>query len=201
MLSDGRTAPPSPGNHRRRTTCRDDWTAERPAVLIALSARHPDVCHPNRRAQRALRIERVMADELESVSAKPVGSLTSHRIDRCARWNPFWAVRPLVATRNSCSASGNGNGKFRVLLRVVVLRAVEAVAHAGGKSSRHEILMPVGIPRALTVPSAPLGADAQYGVRQRCGQLSGSSRMRSFFNDVAECRRCGHRRSAPPLRP
>jgi hypothetical protein len=27
---------------------------------------------------------------------------------------PFSAERPLVATRNSCSASGKGNGRFRL---------------------------------------------------------------------------------------
>jgi hypothetical protein len=52
-------------------------------------------------------------------------------------WMPFWALRPPVATLNSCSASGNGNGHVQVVLRVVVHGPVEHVRDAEGLAARH----------------------------------------------------------------
>src|SRR5215510_10518015 len=48
---------------------------------------------------------------------------------------PFCAVSPVVATRNSCSASGKRQRQIGVVLRVVVHRAVEEVRDAERQSA------------------------------------------------------------------
>ena len=52
-------------------------------------------------------------------------------------WTPFSAESPLVATRNSCNASGNGSGMPRLSYGVVVRGAIEQVRHAERKASGH----------------------------------------------------------------
>ena len=62
--------------------------------------------------ERVGRVETAVAEELERVAVQALVPDLVTALTEAPEWTPFCADRPLVATLNSCSASGNGSGRF-----------------------------------------------------------------------------------------
>ena len=110
---------------------------------------------------------------------------------------PFCAVRPLVATRNSCSASGNGQRQVRVVLRIVVHGAVEQVRDAERQSARDRDVHAAG--EAAAVRAARVhGRAGQHEQARHLASLQRQLHDPLALDDLADAgalhvdeRRCG----------
>ena len=91
-----------------RTTERSPELIAQQAVVLAFAV------GPDRR-KRALRVQPAVPKELEAVAVEVLVPDLVTALTAAAPCIPFCADRPLVATRNSCSASGKGSGRFVLL--------------------------------------------------------------------------------------
>ena len=91
-----------------------DRPAQRPAELVPVETVVQPLAVRSHRGERGLGVEAAVAEELERVAVEAVGAGLHTALTDADECIPLSADRPLVATRNSCSASGKGNGRLEL---------------------------------------------------------------------------------------
>ena len=115
----------------------DDRTADRPAELVSLEAVVHTLAVRPHSGEGARRIESMVAEELEGVSREPVRACLRHGVDRRARVDAVLCGEAARCDAELLQRIREGQREIRVLLLVVVVRAVERVADARLEPASH----------------------------------------------------------------